>query len=530
MNWLDRAIAFVSPTRGLARMQARASLEQVETFAGQQGGYAAGQLTRLSRNLRSLASENRVPRDQLARLRERSWDAYRNNPHAKKAVRSLLSKVLPLMPQSQAVRQGEAFEEFTQRAAELWTAAQTRLDWRGAPHQGGQTWREMSRTALRCCFMDGDLLFLLRSVAPGDGAQEVPVRVQLIKGNRLDEQLLREEAEHPVYRGIELDADGRRVAYWIRDVDPATGYEGDPKRYAASRIGHLYVADDVDQLRGTPWAAASLAKLVDTGEYEYNELIASKYGACPVMGVKMPTGANRFGVNVSTSGDLVDSDGNPITGVAPGMIINLGENGALEAWNSMRPNSGAEGWIQHLLRSIGVGIPGTKSSTLTGDYRKSSFSAERSADNDTWPEIEDVQDWFASGFCQPIWEAFVTSAVLAGRFEGIVTASYFAAHREELLLCDWQGPVPGSINPTDDAAAATARVAIGISSVPRECRAMGIDWRSNLAEQAEFLAEAKAAGVPTDAALQSATIAKTEQESQTDDEDEEADETVEAEA
>ena len=37
----------------------------------------------------------------------------------------------------------------------------------------------------------------------------------------------------------------------------------------------------------------------------------------------------------------------------------------------------AEAWIQHMLRSTAAGTPGTKSSTVTGDFRRSSFSSER---------------------------------------------------------------------------------------------------------------------------------------------------------
>lgn len=495
MNVLDRAIAWFAPQRAVARLAARASLEQIEKLIGSQAGYSAGQVNRLRPMIRVIRDENRIPRDQVEQLRQRSWDSYRNQPHLRGAVNKLASKVLPLLPQPQAItRDGEDFAAFNRRALELWNRAAARLDYRGAPHRGGQTWREMSRTVFRCCFLDGEVLYALRDVRPDSDGSDVPLRIQPIKANRLAEDVTDERRR--VFRGIELDGQLRRQAYWIRSIDPATGLESEPRRYDASRIGHLFVQDDIDQLRGSAWAAAVLATATDTGEYQYNELVASKFGACPVMGVVRPTGATRFGVQATAAGDLVDEEGNPITAVSPGMIVDLGPDGDLKAWNSMRPNSGAESWIQHLLRSIGVGIPGTKSSTLTGDYRRSSFSAERSADNDTWPEIEDLQAWFAAGFCQPIWEAFLLSAVLAGHFEGIVSEGEFALGREALVRCDWQGPVQQSINPVDDANASILEVGSGTSSVPRECRKRGIDWRANLAEQAEFLAEARRLGVP----------------------------------
>jgi capsid protein len=141
-------------------------------------------------------------------------------------------------------------------------------------------------------------------------------------------------------------------------------------------------------------------------------------------------------------------------------------------------------------------LPGTKSSTVTGDYRNSSFSSERSADNDAWPEINIVQEWFASSYCQPIWETILRTAIMEGYFDGIVSAYEFQSAPGRFSAANWQGPVALSINPKDDAASAAARVKGGISSVQMECAKVNVNWRDVLNDHAELYAVAKEKGIP----------------------------------
>ncbi len=158
-------------------------------------------------------------------------------------------------------------------------------------------------------------------------------------------------------------------------------------------------------------------------------------------------------------------------------------------------------------------MPGVKSSTLTGDYRNSSFSSERSADNDIWPEIESLQDLFALNFCQPIYEAVIKAAVLAGKFADVPSFSTtdFEARQREYLQCNWQGPVSRSINPSDDAEAARKRIQNGTSSPQRECQKLGVDHLEVLQEQAQHIEEAKGLGLPDDVWQQNLGIEQIDQ-------------------
>lgn len=512
-------VGYFSPKRAIARIGARATMEQITALTGGNAGYQGGKLNRLTRGrFGSNINENAVPREQIERLRWKSWELFRNNPHARKIVRSLEAKVIGrgLRPQSQATRaDGTPHVEFRRRAQEIWRRVQPQLDSRGLPGRGGQSGAELQRLALRTVILGGEVLFRFRPVAPAKARRKglvLPLQLQMIHPARLVERWLYGQSgtaagaapNNTIFRGIEVTPDGERAAYWLYDRHPSeplqTVTDMEPKRIDAAEIGHLYVAEDVDQLRGVPWFAPAILNMDYTGDYQFNELQASAQAACVVLGIRRPRGAGSFGAQVPEEWELTDNDGNPITAMQPGMVVDLGQDGEITGFNPARPNTNAEAWINAMIRSTATALPGVKGSTLTGDYRNSSFSSERAADNDQWPELEGVQDWVALGFCQPLYVEIMRTAALAGMFDDVIRPAEFLNREQELLAATWQGPVARSINPADDAKAASLRVQGAQSSPQREAAMLGADWRELLREQKEFTDYVAELGLPEELA------------------------------
>lgn len=487
----------------MQRMMARATMMQIEAYGSGQSGYSAGKNNRFTKFLsKSSINENAVARGEVHRLRALSWDLYRNNSQAKKICRSLESKVIGrgLRPQSQATKaDGTPHVEFRTAAHTLWRTMHEQLDYRGRPGAGGQDFTEFSKTALRGTILGGEVLFRFRTF-PAD--TKLPnTKIQLIHADRLyDAAQPSQESANSIFYGIELDAQDRRAAYHFyryHPSDPRGFGSTEVQRIGAQFVRHLYVAEDIDQLRGTPWFSAALGKMRDTGDYEFNELKAAAVAACVVLGYRRSSGQSAgIGLAEPENWDLSDSDGNKLSAMQPGMLLDLGRNGDLVGFNPQRPNANASEFIAHMLRSQATAVPGMKGSTLTGDFRNSSFSSERSADNDIWPEIEGLQDWFAGSFCQPIYEEVITNAVIAGWFDGVIDLEEFAARKDDFLRCGWQGPVARSINPVDDASAAKQRVQNGISTPQKECSLVGQNWQENILAIAEFIEFAKAQKIP----------------------------------
>jgi lambda family phage portal protein len=507
-KFLDRMIGIVAPRVALARMSARQLSCTMESWGSNSpGGYDGGKLNRLTKGwMGRNINENAVPRGQIDQLRWNSWELYRNNPHARKILRSLEAKVIGrgLKPESQAVRRdGSAHAEFREAVNRLWAHLADKLDVRGRPGQGGLHIADLEKLAFRSAVLGGDCLYSLKRPSMAKAEElglKVPIQIRLIHAQRLANVTQSAAGSgNEIYHGIELDGDGRRVAYYLYERHPAEPFWGvmNPQRWPAQTIGHLYYSDDIDELRGTPWFAAALLQMRDTQDYQYNELKASALAACIVLGYRRATGQTTGpALNPPEAWDLNDADGNKITHIQPGMLLDLGMNGEITGFNPARPSTSAEAWINHLIRSTATAIPGVKGSTLTGDYRNSSFSSERSADNDAWPELEGVQDWVAFNFLQPIYQEIIRTALLAGYFDGIITESEFADDEESFTSAHWQGPVALSINQVDDAKASSLRIAGAQSSPQIEAAKTGGNWRRILRDVAEYRKEAVGLGLP----------------------------------
>ena len=485
-------------------------MEQISAFIGGIGGYDAGKVNRLTKErFAPSMKENFIPADQIHRLREQSWNLYRNNTHARKIVRTIETKVIGrgINPESQATNaDGSPHAKFRARAKKLWNDIQGGFDYRGMPGYGGIDFVSLQKSALRAVILSGEALAQPRYI---DGKEQrkrslpVALTCQLIDSNRLAENIdIRYSnvlGSNEIYRGIELNGDGRRVAYHLLNTPITYNFPTalETERIPADKIIHLFTEEDIDQLRGVPWFAPAIMRQRDTSDYEYNELKASALAACVALWYRRPSGSNQtLGLNGSSDSDATDADGNAITRLQPGLIMNLGKDGEAGGFNPARPSTNVEAFVQYLLRATAAGFPGVKASTLTGDYRNSSFSSERSADNDAWPELVGLQDWFAISFNQPLYDVLIDTAVTDGYFDGIVTPEEYNSRRADFLRCAWQGPLGLSITPKDDAMAASLRIKTGISSVQMECAKVNVDYRDMLKDIGAYCSEAEAAGVP----------------------------------
>lgn len=519
MNILDSLIGYFSPSAGIRRMEARANLKQVNKLLGTpRGPYAAANLNRLNALRSVVQKENEVSGSRLDFLRAQSWDLYRDNPSCRKIVRSLEAKVIGkgMHPESIATNvDGTPNTQFRERSMQLWEELQSGFDSRGLPGKGGLTMGCQQRLALRTAILSGDTLYRLKPITQAEQDKRnlpIPLVLQLVDSCRLAEEYEIPSAEiaagNFIFRGIEFNSNNERVAYWVKNhsvidaaMTPATA-----TRIPVEKMGHLFVEEDIDQSRGVPWFSSAILRARRTEDLEYNVLTASAMASCMVAAYSKPAGSPKFGLNQSSESnstsadgtDLTDSDGNTINKIQPGMVINKGKDGSFELLSPNQPNMNPEAFVQHLQRGTASAVPGTKASTVTGDYRNSSFSSERSADNDTWPEIQIVQEWFASHYCQPIWETVLRTAIMEGYFDGIVSAEEFQASPGRFCAANWQGPVALSINQKDDAGAASARIAGGLSSLQMECAKVNVNWRDVLNDVAELYAVAAEKGIPTE--------------------------------
>ncbi|WP_166820511.1 phage portal protein [Thalassoroseus pseudoceratinae] len=473
----------------------------------------AGKLDRTTASWAAQAAAGDISRvDVIQRLRQRAWYEFRNNMYANKAVRAIVSRLIGngVSPESIAVNpQGEPLAEFRTKARKLWDRFCREPSDLGRPGRGGITFHELSAQVLTEVICSGECFLRLRRISKEEQAARnlrLPLTIQVIEAERVSEAAIMTEPTKDgtvIFRGIELDADtGKRLAYHVYSRHPNHPL-GDSRNYKTVRIQadeilHVYVQQRPSQLRGFSWLSPVLLNLRDINDYQFNELVASAVSSCIALAITREPTSGSLGLQATTGGDNTDSDGNAITRIQPGTLLQLNPGEKLDGFDPNRPAKAAENFINHLLRGVAAGLPGVKSSQITGDYRASSFSSERSAENDIMPEIQSLQNWFYMSAHQPIYEAVIDTGVMAGYFGNVPNDQ-----SGDLCLCDavWRGPVSKSINPNQDENASMGAIKNGTSSAQIEAARKGHDWRKVIEENAEVYKAAIDAGLPESYAM-----------------------------
>ena len=494
-RWLDKSLSVIAPSWALKRFESRQLLEMKLSLE-------AGRIDRTTKSRRA-KPEAGDPTNlaEVQRARFNAWQLYRDNPRAKKIVRTILAQVIGhgMWPEPMAQSLTGNADESLRSKLKLEFKKFARFPMLERPGFGGLTWTGFQRLALREVVVSGEVLIRMRSVPSDlrkDSHRTGQMMLEVIESDRLAENestLVQAQQDHYVFRGIEFDKHNRRKNYLIYDQNPhspRSGKRPEIKPVPAHEIIHLYMQDRASQERGITLLAAVLLALRNIGDYEENELVASAVAACFSVLIKTqsPVGAQTLATPAGST-DTTDMDGNIISRLQPGLMARLGVGEDVVPVNPMRSSSQVEGFSNHLLRSLAAGLPGVKSSQVIGDYREASFASERSASNDSWAETADMQDWFATNLCQPIYERWIemNPSMVDGRI---------GKDMMMLALAEWRGPTPKSINPTEDAQAATARQSNGTSSVIDENLSIGRDARETAKKNVEFIEYAKKIGVP----------------------------------
>jgi lambda family phage portal protein len=451
---LDRAIAFVSPQTGLKRWQARTHMAML-------GGYTGARRDRRQTREWNTAtgSADNVLLDDLPVLRDRSRDLLRNAPLATGAVNTLVTNVIGtgLNPQAHIDREtlrpylkdDDAMEKWESDAERVFTAWATNPD---CDITRSQTFTELQALILRSVLESGDV-FILRKYRERVGNPFGTV-LQIIEADRIDGNGT---------AGVEIDDDGAPVAYNVLEsYEPnANGiripaFDTDGRR----QVLHVFNRTRPGLTRGVPYLAPVIESLKQLDKYTEAEIMAAVVSSMFTIFVKseaegglLPIGENE---PVSKGGDYK---------LSPGAILDLQPNEGIEIANPNRPNAGYDGFVQSILRQIGVALEIPFEILIK--HFTASYSAAQAALVEAWKAFSTRRKWIATQFCQPVYEMVITEAIA----KGILEAPGFFSDlfvRAAYLGAEWIGPPRGQIDQLKEVRAADYRVRLGISTLEEE--------------------------------------------------------------
>lgn len=445
-NWLDRAVGFVSPAAGLRRQRARVATELLQRHYE---GASVGRRT--SSWNRSSSDPNVAVGQALASLRNAARDLTRNNPYAESALSTIVDH---------AVGWGIVAKTKSKPFQEVWDAwaNSTACDADGRHDLYG-----LQKLAMRTVAQSGELLVRRRFRRPEDNLP-IPLQIQLLEPDFLDtsKDVLRTASGGRIVNGVEFNAIGQRVAYWLFREHPGSNLATlASDRIPADGVRHIFKGERPGQVRAVSWFAPVLLRFKDFDELEDAVLMKQKVAACLAVVVSDIDGTGSPLGTVDTTQPTVDM-------IEPGAIINGGAGRNIEV---VQPPTVSEypQYAETVLRAIATGL-GVTYEDLTGDYTDLPFSAARMSRIRHWARVEDWR-WrlLIPQFLDPVWQWASTAAGVIG---------------VESAAVQWTPPPMPMIEPDKEGLAYQRNIRTGIMTLSEAIRERGYDPDALLAEYA----------------------------------------------
>ena len=447
VSTLDRLIGWLSPARGLRRYWDRQRLARAYEAASPRDPW---------KPRRPGASANADHAADAPALRSKARALRQNVPYIRAGLDSRAAAIVgtgivPTFKGRDGKKLQALWREFVKTAD-----ADRRRDMYG-----------LQADAVRALDVDGEVLLRIRVRRPDDPLP-VPLQLQLLEVDWLDTVRQRGEGANQVVNGIEYDAIGAPVAYWLWDQHPGDstlkrGTRTESRRVPAESIIHLFSPERPGQGRGFSRLAPVIARVRDLQLYEDAEQarknLESRLGVL-VSGdasqmVNPIGGGAADPAQAAATGSLGELASGSITQLPPGVNVTVVE-----------PTSapGYVDYVKHQLHLICAG-GGWTYEAATGDMREVNFSSARIRQIDFRREIEQLQ-WLVivPMLCQRIVDAFVRAAQLAGKLSD--RPSFTVEHST---------PKWDYVNPKQEIDADLTEISGGLSSISEKLRRRGYD-------------------------------------------------------
>lgn len=464
---MDRVVEWLSPAAGLERLRGR--LMMSASTGGYTGGKRDRRATRNWRPKQTSANEDISP--DLPDLRARSRDLIRNTPLATGAVATVVTSVvgdgLVLKSQIDAEAlgltpaQAESWQKRAEREFALWAARPDFTD--------RLNFDEMQALVFRAQLESGDV-FVARRRRVDVGAT-YGLKLQVIEADRVSNPNFRANTPAMV-DGVEMDSDGRPVAYHIssRHPDDSTGVKREWSRYenysavtGLPLVLHLYPQLRPDQARGLPYLAPVIETIKQLGDYGEAEIRAAVISAMFTVFITSDAPEDEGGNPIlGASGSGTSADAKTELELGTGAIVDLAPGEKPEFANPNRPNTAFDGFVMAMSRHIGVALE-LPVELLLKSFT-ASYSASRAALEMAWQMFRTKRSWLAWKFCQPVYEWVITEAVASGR---LYAPGFFSdpVIRQAWLGSDWIGPSRIQLDPLKEASADLVDVNMGTKTL-----------------------------------------------------------------
>lgn len=339
--------------------------------------------------------------------------------------------------------------------------------------------------------------------------------VLLVEPERISHPQDRGLVESPFLRnGVEFDADGAPVAYWVRSGHPNDPYQSfNQMRWdripARGRTGrakflHIFSPRRVEMNRGISRLAETMipAKMLD--RVDRAEVQASLKAAIFSLFIKSPGTTDDIESMLAPTGadeevdpwirEYIGLRENAPVRVDAASVTHLLPGEDVVTPDSPHPNSNYRDFatfiLQKLAGSIGVATP-----QISGDWSGINYSSARALLNEIWRSFLEDRHYFTQHFLTPIYAAWLEVEVALGDVKVPGGPINFYRNKTAICMAEWIGPGRGSVDPKKEADANNADTAAGRKSTVECILEGGRDPSDVLSEEAWYNEERAARGL-----------------------------------
>lgn len=482
---LDRAIGLFSPGSEVKRILQRQQAEKARMYAAAKTTRSTGGWSPVGQDVNTLIRSSSV------QIRNRSRQLVRDFAYFARAVDILVDYTVGTGVQLQSrVTRGVDAETGKSR---LHTAKINEIEnawWRWmeeADASGRLHYHELEQLAKRQDVESGEFLFV--KVNLPDKNRFLPFALIPYESDWLCSDYVNPQSGNVVDQGIEADpATGRVIAYHFRVPDGFNNLTGGMKsqRILAENVIHGFKTLRPGQIRGISPFTTAILLADDLHEYLNAEIDAAKHAAKRLAVVTTSDIAGFQNMRATTDAET----GQRIEELENAFIEYLRPGETITFDGSNRPGDTFEPFTRLVLRMVAVST-GVTYELLTGDYNGINYSNLRGIRNDFMKIIAPLQQRHIRQFCQPVFRAFLDSAVQSGR---ISLPGYFS-NPYPWQECTWQPPGVESIDPLREGKAYIDQINSLLRSPQEITASRGRDYEEVLNEITEAKRMADARGL-----------------------------------
>lgn len=454
MNLIDRMIAPFAPGAALRRVQSRLALQRIRMY------YEAASSSDRTGHRRAPGTDADAAASRRDRMANVARDMIRNTPFAARAQQVIANNVVGdgiipklLVPSTMPKKFKKALEE---RVLEL---IERDLDTTAIDADGRQNLYGLQHLVMNTVVDSGEALVLRVS------DYGMPLRVRVLEPDYIDNARQGPvSADGWMRDGIEYDAAGNRVAYWLFDQHPGSNVwarSASPisRRIPAKDVLHVYRQDRPGQMRGVSWFSSVAISLADLGEFQDAQLMRQKIAACFVAfrRIEMQPG---------------DARAKELEDLRPGLIQDIGADE--DVTFGTPPDSGDyDPFSRAILRSSAAGL-GLTYEAMTGDLSNVNFSSARMGRVEMDRNVSGWQHkMLIPAMLHPLarWalEGWVADLISVAKGDVMIMV------REGRIRLDWVPPHKVLVDPTREIPALIEAIEGGLVSRPGVVRSLGQD-------------------------------------------------------